>query len=96
VQRVEDYVLWMSLARLGNVMNSLDDWATYRLHSGQESLARVQRTGVRLVGQARRDLGKSLGMTPAQIHAKHFAWSLAQALPRNGLQKLWWREERLS
>ncbi|MBK6873299.1 MAG: glycosyltransferase [Kineosporiaceae bacterium] len=95
VDRVEDYALWLDLARRGDIINTDARWVRYRIHDGQQTRRFVGRDGAREIAHRRRELGRAIGMGSAQVRACDTAWRLAQNGSLRRVRKMWWREERL-
>lgn len=79
--RMQDYDLWLRLARVGTVENLATPLVSYRVHDGMHS-RRTSAFGAaaRSVLRSRVALARHLGRAPALQHLDNAVWTAAQLL----------------
>ncbi|MBF4603152.1 glycosyltransferase [Curtobacterium sp. VKM Ac-2884] len=86
--RMQDYDLWLRIARVGQIANIPDVLVAYRVHDGMHSrVTSPIGPAARCVLASRSRLARSLGRSAASQHAENMLWTVAQLLRHARLRR---------
>lgn len=88
LRQMEDYDFLLRIAQQGPIAVLCEPLVQYRVHSGQMSKKANWRANyISAVTTGRRELGKLLGVSAIEVHAKNLIWRLVQIARSTGILK---------
>lgn len=84
IVRLEDYGLWLALARIGDVTNVDACWVRYRVHAAQASAAAVGAVAVAEIRRRRLMLAEQLRVPAPLTDGAHYLWVVTQKFTNRG------------